>query len=247
MLALAGLAAGCAKNAASSTAGASPSPTVAPKQALLASTKTLVTSSYRFTIKSADANGSGAVDPANKAASATVTGQANNVSMKLDFIQIGADLYAKLDLGPLNSQLGISSDKYFHADVSKLTARTNLPFGLGGQPVDANGLLAGITNVQTTDGTHFTGTVDATKMTGVDAPNSDAVQKAGDKAKAIPFTATLDDQGRLTDLTINGNSIDPQFALEVTISDYGSAVGITKPDASQVVEAPDAVLKIFQG
>jgi hypothetical protein len=245
-----GLMAGCAsKNGtgASASPTAKPSPTLAPKEALLASTKSLATSSYKFTLKSAGLNGTGAADPANKMAKATATGEMDNVSLKVDFIQVGNDIYAKLDLGPLTSQLGIQTDKYYHADASKLGASTNMPFGDNGQPVDANGLLAGLTDVKSTDGKNFTGTIDASKMTGDDAPGSDALQKAGDKAKAIPFTATLDDQGRLTDLNINGSSIDPQLAIEVTVSDYGSATGITKPDSSQVIEAPASVLQFLGG
>lgn len=250
VFAAAGLMAGCgAKNGtgASASPTAKPSPTLAPKEALLASTKSLATSTYKFTIKSAGLTGNGAADPTNKTAKATATGQMDGVSLKVDFIQIANDLYAKLDLGPVTSQLGIQTDKYYHADASKLGDATSMPFGDTGQPVDANGLLAGLNDVKTTDGKHFTGTIDATKMTGDEALDSDAVSKAGDKAKSIPFTATLDDQGRLTDLNVDGSSIDPQLAIEVTLSDYGSATGISKPDASQVTEAPDSVLQFLKG
>ena len=250
VFAAAGLMAGCAsKNdtGASASPSAKPSPTVAAKTALLASTKSLATSSYNFTIKSARVDGTGAADPTNKMAKATATVGMNGMSLKVDFIQVGSDLYAKLDLGPLGSQLGIQTDKYYHADATELGDSTNLPFGTTGQPVDASGLLAGLNDVQSTDGKHFTGTIDATKMTGDFAPNSDALKNAGDKAKSIPFTATLDDQGRLTDLNVNGSSIDPALGIEITVSDYGSATGISKPDSSQVIEAPDSVLQFLKG
>ena len=250
VFAAAGLMAGCAsKNGtgASASPSAKPSPTVAGKAALLASTKSLATSSYNFTIKSARVDGTGAADPTNKMAKATATVGMNGMSLKVDFIQVGSDLYAKLDLGPLGSQLGIQTDKYYHADATELGDSTNLPFGTTGQPVDASGLLAGLNDVQSTDGKHFTGTIDATKMTGDFAPNSDALKNAGDKAKSIPFTATLDDQGRLTDLNVNGSSIDPALGIEITVSDYGSATGISKPDSSQVIEAPDSVLQFLKG
>jgi hypothetical protein len=251
VFAAAGLLAGCgAKNgtdaAASPTAKASPSPTLAPKDALLASTKSLATTSYKFTIKSDSLNGTGSADPVKKAVTLQAVGQEQGVSVKLDFIAISPDLYAKLDLGGLNSQLGIQSDKYMHVDATKLGANPSLPIGIDGDPAHVAGILAGLNNVQTTDGKTFTGTVDATKMTGDSAPDSDAIQKAGDKAKAIPFTAVLDDQGRLTDLKVDGASIDPKLAFEATFAGYGSVADITKPDASQVVEAPDSVLQLFK-
>jgi hypothetical protein len=252
VFAAAGLIAGCAsKNgtnaAASPTAKASPSPTLAPKEALLASIKPLTTTSYKYTIKSADFSGNGAADPANKLVSLTATGTQDNTTIKLDFIAVGTDLFAKLDFGPLSGQLGIQTDKYLHIDATKLGAKPSLPIGISGDPVNAAGILAGLNDVTTSDGKTFTGTVDATKMTGDNVPDSDVVQKAGDKAKAIPFTAVLDDKGRLASLKVDGASIDPQLTYETTISDYGSAPGITKPAAGQVVEAPDAVVKLFQG
>ena len=251
VFAAAGLLAGCgAKNgtdaAASPTAKASPSPTLAPKDALLASTGSLATTSYKFTIKSDSLNGTGSADPVKKAVTLQAVGQESGASIKLDFIGVTPDLYAKIDLGGLNSQLGISSDKYLHIDATKLGPNPSLPIGIDGDPAHVAGILAGLNDVKTTDGKTFTGTVDATKMTGDSAPNSDAIQRAGDKAKAIPFTAVLDDQGRLTDLKIDGASVDPALALEVTFAGYGSVANIAKPDASQVVEAPDSVLQLFK-
>jgi hypothetical protein len=251
MFALAGLVAGCAtKNgtsaSASASAKASPSPTQAPKEALLASTKSLATSSYKFTIKSADLNGTGAADPSNKLLSLTATGIADSASVKLDFIVVGTDLYAKIDLGALSSQLGIQTDKYMHLDATKLGANPSLPIGINGDPVNVSGTLAGLNDVQTTDGKTFTGTIDLTKVTGDKAPDPSVLQKAGDKAKAVPFTAVLDDQGRLTSLKVDGASIDPSLALEATFTGYGTSPGITKPDAAQVVEAPDSVVQLFK-
>ena len=253
VFAAAGLLAGCGAKkgndvAASPTAKASPSPTLAlaPKDALLASTKSLATTSYKFTIKSDSLNGSGTADPVKKAVTLQAVGQESGASIKLDFIGIAPDLYAKVDLGGLNSQLGISTDKYLHIDSTRLGANPSLPIGIDGDPANVAGVLAGLNDVKTSDGKTFTGTVDATKMTGDRVPDSDAVRKAGDKAKAIPFTAVLDDQGRLTDLKVDGASIDPQLAFEATFAGFGSVATIAKPDAAQVVEAPDAVIQLFK-
>jgi hypothetical protein len=101
--------------------------------------------------------------------------------------------------------------------------------------------------VKTTDGKTYTGTIDLTKATGGIAPDADVLRNVGDKAKSVPFTAKLDDQGRLTDLKIDGGSIDPQLAFKVAVTGYGTATNATTPDASQVVEAPDSVLKILGG
>ena len=251
VFAAAGLLAGCGAKkgndvAASPTAKASPSPTLAPKDALLASTRSLATTSYKFTIKSDALNGTGTADPTKKSVTLQAVGQEQGTSIKLDFVAVAPDLYAKIDLGPLGAQLGVPSDKYLHIDATKLGPNPSLPIGIDGDPAHVAGILAGLNDVKTTDGKTFTGTLDATKMTGDSAPDSDAIQKAGDKAKAIPFTAVVDDQGRLTDLKVDGASIDPQLAIEVTFAGFGSVAGIAKPDAAQVVEAPDSVVQLFK-
>jgi hypothetical protein len=109
-------------------------------------------------------------------------------------------------------------------------------------------LLSGLNDdVKTADGTTYTGTVDLTKATGDIAPDATVLRNIGDRAKAVPFTAKLDDQGRMTYLKIDGGSVDPQLAFEVAVTGYGTATAVTEPDASQVVEAPDSVLKILGG
>jgi hypothetical protein len=249
LFALAGLVGGCAtKNGTNAAASSTPaaSPTLAPKDALLASTRSLASASYKFTIKAAGLTGSGSADGANSLIQAAITGQEQNVSIKMDMIVVKTNLYLKMDFGPLNSAVGIQPDKYMHLDGTKLGANSTLPLGTSKEPVDAAGLLAGLTDVKTTDGKTYTGTVDLTKVTGDNAPDADALKKAGDKAKSVPFTAVLDDRGRLTDLKIDGASIDPQLAFEATFSDFGKASGVTEPDSSQVIEAPDSVMKMFQ-
>jgi hypothetical protein len=246
VFASAGLLAGCgAKSGTTAAASASPSPTLAPKDALLAAARPLATSSYQFTIKSDKANGSGAVDALNAVAKLNASAEQDGISAKLEVIRIKTDLWAKVDFGALNAAAGIQPDKYAHIDLSKLQ-NPDLPFDLKGDPLDVAGLLAGVNDVKTTDGKTYTGTVDLTKMTGVTAPDPDAIQKAGDKAKSVPFTATVDDKGRLNDFKVDGASIDPALALEISFSNFESAANVSAPDDADVIEAPASVLKIFQ-
>jgi hypothetical protein len=244
--ATAGLLAGCgAKLDTTAAASASPSPTVAPKDALLAAAKPLATSSYQFTIKSDQANGSGAVDSLNAEAKMTATTVVAGASIKLDAIRIKKDLWVKPDLGALNAAAGIDPTKYAHIDLSKLS-NPDLPFDLKGDPLDAAGLLAGVTDVKTTDGKTYTGTLDLTKATGVLAPDSQTLQKVAGKANAVPFTATVGDNGRLSDVKIDGGSIDPALAIEVSFTGFETAANVSAPADADVVEATAGILKLFQ-
>jgi hypothetical protein len=112
------------------TAKVSPSPALAPKATVAASIEPLVTSSYQFTITSAAFTGEGSRDVPDRAATVTGTGKAGRFPIKIDFMRVDDDAYAKLDLGALNSQLGIQSDKYLHLDLSKLAGKAQLPLNL---------------------------------------------------------------------------------------------------------------------
>lgn len=251
VFALAATLAGCAKEdrvdpATNSAAAASATPSRAPKDALLTSAKRLTTATYKFTLTEGTLTGTGSADGSNAAIHAAISGQEQNTAIKMDLIVINTDVYVQMDFGQLNGTLGIQPDKYLHMDGTKLGANGTLPLGTSQEPVDAAGLLAGVVDVKSTDGKSFTGTVDLTKATGDNAPEADLLQKAGDKAKSVPFTAKVDDQGRLTELKIDGSSIDPGLVFAATFSDYGKAANVTAPDDAQVVEAPDSVQKLFQ-
>jgi hypothetical protein len=253
-LAVVGIAAGC-KDTATGAAGAgasagtggtaSSAPSTAPKDALLASTKQLTQTSYHYTITSAGLSGSGASDPAAKSASMSMSGAQDGTSMKVDLIKIDTDIYLRMDAGQLNRQLGVSPEKWMHIDAASWGANNSVLNFPGGGGTDVSGLLAGVVNVQSTDGRTLTGTLDLTKATGNSAVNADALSKAGAKAKAVPFTAVLDDQGRLSSLKIDGSGIQDGLTVDMAFSDYGKPAGISKPDAASVVEAPDAVQNLF--
>ena len=57
----------------------------------------------------------------------------------------------------------------------------------------------------------------------------------------MPFTAGLDDQGRLSALTIQLPAVNGQQAqpLDVLYTDYGTKVTAERPAAGDVLEAPD--------
>lgn len=252
VFALTGTVAGCTtKNgtsaAANSTPSASPSPspTPEPENILHAAAKSLATQTYKFSVQADGLTGTGSADGANDRMHAAFSGQEQNVSVAMDIIVVNFDVYLKIAPGPLATALGVPSNKYVHIDATKLGDNSTLPIFPGRGPLDAAGLMASMV-VQTTDGKSFSGTVDLTKATGDDAPASALLEEAGDKAKSVPFTATLDNQGRMTHLKIDGSAIDPQLVWDATYSDFGTAAAVTPPDSSQVVEAPDAVMKMFQ-
>src|SRR6266545_1067688 len=74
----------------------SPTPAADPVQVLGASTKDLQTTSHKFAVKSGEASGSGAVDPAAKTVQMTVSGSAEGMKFQVDLMALVKDYYLKL-------------------------------------------------------------------------------------------------------------------------------------------------------
>lgn len=249
MLATVGLAlTGCGPRASAGN-GSTPSPSpslAAPKDALVDSVKKLGQNSYAFDLKQTNASGQGKVDPANKAAQVQADASSSNGSFKVSVVVVGADYWIKMDLGSdLDKLAKIDPTTWMHIDVSKVTKKDSLPVDPSSVDLlDFSTMSDSLVNVQRTDATHYTGTIDLTTVKGAAELDQDTVKKLGDKAKSVPFTATLDDQGRLTEFKIDGSSIDPEASIDMTFSDYGADQNITKPTGT-VKEAPSSVYDIF--
>jgi hypothetical protein len=222
---------------------ASPTPKD-PKEAVLASTKTLTQQPYKFTISSDGLTGTGVADPAAKKTSMSAKGSQDGVNISIEFVLIGSDLWLKMDLGKDNKALGIPS-QYMHIDQSKLKDKAAFGFKAGeNDPAESDKLVKGVVDAKRVDDRHYTITLDLTK-TSSSSVNEKVLSKLGDKAKAVPGTVTLDDQGRLSEITVDLSAVDPAATVKVTYSDYGTPVTINAPPKSQTIEAPASVYGMF--
>ena len=192
----------------------------------------------------------GSVDPTSRAATLDLKGTEDGNAVDVDFTQIGDKFWAKLDVGSFQSQVGARPDQWLQIDRTKLTSATATPFNTSGSTdaLDLAGLLTSVSNVtypDPSDPTRITGTVDLTAATGVTAPDSTDVKDDGEAAKKTPFTATVDGQGRLTDLTINADSYDGDLTNDFMFSDFGAPDAVTAPPAADVIPAPPAAYAFF--
>ena len=193
---------------------------------------------------------SGSVDPTSRAATLELKGTESGTPVDVDFTQIGDKFWAKIDVGSFQSQVGAGPNQWLEIDRSKLTGATGAPFDTSGSTdaLDLAGLLASVSNVtypDPSDPTRITGTVDLTASTGVTAPPPTDLKDAGAPAKKTPFTATVDGQGRLTDLTIDADSYDGNLTNDFMFSDFGAPDAVTAPPAASVIPAPPAAYAFF--
>jgi hypothetical protein len=236
--------AGCSSNGstggtADPTASAtSAAPQAEPREELAAAVEKLGTDTAKVDFAMTGVTGSGAVDPAAKKMQMTMTVAAGNQSLKTAMIALDTDLYLRMDGVPN------VSGKWLHVDAADLGAGNQLRQWSSGDPIGANNLLSGMADVQRVAEHSFKGTLDFTKSTTVDQKSLSAL---GDKAKAVPFTAETDEQGRLTELTIDLDSVQAGLGqMRATYSDFGAPVTVEKP-AGQIQEAPAELLRTFGG
>jgi hypothetical protein len=96
-----------------------------------------------------------------------------------------------------------------------------------------------VTQVRQDGPGRFTGTLDATKSP---SANPRSVQALGAKAKAVPFTAEVDAEGRLIGLTLQMDAVQPGLpAMKARYSDFGTPVAVSKP-AGRIVKAPQEMI-----
>jgi hypothetical protein len=244
--------AGCADNSATPGAAASGAPTPATSSAaadpaaasqLGSAAAALGNTSFKITITNGPGvNVTAQVDPVGSKGTGSLKLAGPNANLELKTLLVGEDLYVQIP--------GITkAGTWTHVDGSRLG---NVSIGLRpGQidPANTAKLLASTTNVQMVDSRSYKGTLDLTKAVGLTGVDQVTVDSWGAAASQVPFTAGLDDQGRLSELAIqlpavNGKASPP---LDVLYTDYGTPVTADKPAASEIIEAPDNVYTTLGG
>ncbi|GIF49077.1 hypothetical protein DFJ67_3271 [Asanoa ferruginea] len=229
--------AGCGNTTApivSSTpsAGASDaSPPSAATAELTAAAQKLNDDTVKVTLESATVKSTGNLDPrADKATMSVRIGTTSSVDLR----SVGEDAWLQATGVP-----GVEPNKWLHIDGARLAGTTfdALP---DGDAAGAGKFVERMADVTETGDGSYSGSIDLTKVAG----SGVSVDLLGGKGNKVPFTAKVDDQGRLTELTIDLSSIDAQLGkMTTTYSDFGATVTVAAPPAADVVEAPETLLQ----
>ncbi|WP_229071347.1 hypothetical protein [Actinoplanes sp. DH11] len=183
------------------------------------------------------------IDPPGGKGTAELTASGPNTEVTVKTLLIGQDLWTQIP--------GITKQgTWTHLDLSRLPEGANVGLRPGRiDPVDTTKLLTSTTDVQSTGSNAYAGTVDLTAAAGIAGLDRVTIDGYGSAAQRVPFTATVDAQGRLATMTlrlpeVNGQRIAP---IEVRYSDWGRTVDAVQPPAASVVEAPDNVYGALGG
>jgi hypothetical protein len=215
---------------AAPTAGGSPTVSATAESAvdaLTAAAEKLNDDTVKVSMTTTGVTSEAQMDPKANKAAVTMTVAAQGRSTNINIVVLDKDVYMKV---PGLPNVG---NKWMHVDAAKL-AGSSFDIMPQGDPSGANNLIKGVVDVQRDGDNSFKGTLDLTKSP---TANKASVQVLGEKAKA-----------RLTGLTVDMSVLDPSLEpLKTTYSGFGSPVTVEQPPASQVVEAPDSVLKTLGG
>lgn len=251
LAAAAAMAAGCSGTGTGSGSG-SPSPGASASSAatrsatdeLVSAAGKLRSSTYTFTVKVGSTNMDGSADPSTKSVKLTSRALAGGASVDISLLAVGTDLYAQITG---LSMLGINSDTWLHVDGTKIKSLALLGIADPSDPTGVNSLGKQIVSASKSGSGEYTGTLDLTKAAVAGIPVA-AIASMGDKAKSVPFTASVDSQGRLAkeSFTVPAQGSMPETPVTITYAGFGSPVSISKPTAN-VQEAPPAVYTLLGG
>jgi hypothetical protein len=235
--------AGCSSTSTNG-AGASPSATSEapdPRVVLKQAAAELARTSFKLDMTAGPVTAHGVFDPSNKQGDMTMTVSAQGAKLDIGSRLIGGDMWLKIK--------GIPNmpDKWLHIDTAKLPADFSLGIKPGqADPVGADKLVNALSDVKAAGNDTYTGTLDLTKAAGSGVADENTLKVLGDKAKAVPFEAGVDGQGRLKAIKMDLGEIGGQRMLvNATYSDFGVTVSVTAPAAGEVMEAPDSVYQIL--
>lgn len=256
LLAAASLAFGaCTSKAAGgpSGSGGGPDPAQTPAVALTNAVAALRDTGYDVSLSQGSAGtslfttGVGSADPKANKASLEIKGTSDGNDIDIAAIQVGEDLWTKIDAGPIDAQDGIDPTKWLLLDPTKLTAPNARPFDMSGSDdtFGVSGLLRSVHDLRRVDGAHIAGTVDLTASTGVAAPSRTDLVKAGEAAKKTPFRVSFDARGRVTEVDIDADGFAKDLTKTIAFSDFGSPAAVTAPSAADVAPAPASVYDLF--
>ena len=212
--------------------------------ALASATSALGTTSFKITVTSGPGlKLVGLMDAPNSTGTGTLTSSSQNTEIEVKTLIVGQDLYLQVP--------GITKGStWTHVDVSRLPEGANVGLRPGQiDPANTSQLLTSTTDVQQVDSRSYKGTLDLTKAAGVAGVDQASIKTWGDQAQDVPFTAGLDEQGRLSALTIQLPAVNGQTSqpLEILYTDYGTKVDAKKPAASEITEAPDSLYSSLGG
>jgi hypothetical protein len=182
----------------------------------------------------------------------TTDGPEPGSSISMGFMLLGDDAWIRLRLEPaaIGEQLGIP-DGWVAFDPARVESfRIGDADGGGTDPVGAGDLLEIAVGVARAENRNYSGTLDLTTVEDPMLLTAEQITALGDAAKAVPFTASVDAEGRLSAVTaqIPAGGGKAGGTCRIAFADYGRAPTPTEPAAEdRSEEGEEKIYEILNG
>jgi len=213
---------------------------LAPRDALLESLPDTSTGSFRFTVEDGRTPTAGEIDAGKQSYRVGFRYRQPDAGFTLhsDYLVVRERSWIKIKFTGAKGLTGLPKlpKKWMLLDPAKVKTK-DVPVAYENEtdPGDAGTVLRAIVEVEQTSPGHYAGTTDLTQQGEVEIVDAARLRALGPKARAVPFEATVDSQGRLTSTVVRipaaGKSKASEY--EVTYTGYGSTPTPSEPPADE--------------
>jgi hypothetical protein len=224
---------------------------LAPRDALLKSLPDASTGSFRFTVEGGEAPTAGEIDAGRQSYRVGFRYREPEAgfTMLADYLVVEKQAWIKIRFTGTEGLTGLPKlpKKWMLIDPARIKD-DDVPVGYDNEtdPGEAGAVLRAAVDVQQTSAGHFAGTTDLTQQGDADIVDPARLKALGDKARAVPFEATVDGQGRLTStvkLPAAGKTKASRY--EITYADYGSTASPAAPAADEQQPATKSAYELL--
>jgi hypothetical protein len=219
-----------------------------PAQVLTDSLGEIDDGNFRFAVSFAGGGTEGAVHRPSKSAAVLMRFDVEGVKATLDLVHVEPETWLKWNLGEAaeTRDLKAIDGRWLHLDPARIEDSGFGDLGAGSDPAGVAGVVAATRDVVEAGDSMYTGVVDLAAAAETALVDEDLVKALGDKAKALPFIATVDGRRRLSTLLVDVPPFGkvPASKLEFRYFDYGAVTPLEKP-GSTVPEAPASAYELL--
>ena len=211
-----------------------------PRDALLASLPDASTGSFRFTIEGGEAPSSGEIDASRQSYRVGFRYREPKAGFTLlsDYLVVKQQSWIKIRFTGTEGLTGLPRlpKKWMLIDPAKVkTDDVPVAYDNETDPGEAGAVLRAIVDVTQTGAGHFAGTTDLTQQGDAEIVDAARLRALGEKARAVPFEATVDSAGRLTSTVVRipatGKTKASRYAI--TYAGYGTTPTPAAPPADK--------------
>ncbi|WP_432986917.1 hypothetical protein [Dactylosporangium sp. CA-233914] len=237
--------AGASAGAPAGAASPAPAKSLGATERLSAAASKTGGGTYTYKTISNDITIDGAADPAGPTSVGKLVVAVESTKVTFETLFTSGNYLVRITGLPLP---GLDGKKWLKVDPSKVKNSDMISAADVKDPTGLSVLPTLVTQATTTDGRSFTGTLDVTKESFA-LVDKDALKGLGDLAKAVPFTATVDDKGYLTSVKVSVPAYSGTKADNVTITytGFGAPVLAPTPAASEMIDAPESAYSLLNG